>query len=106
MCVAYHWLRFQRIHLVLAHKRLDHGLDPGPGLDLREEDAPKRRVREHLAPALRAAVDAAPHLGHVRRLGVPQAAADEGAAGLAVDVVAGVGALAAGAGPGGREVWL
>lgn len=38
--------------------------------------------------------------------GTPEAAADEGGFGFAVDVVAGVWAFATGSGPGGREVSL
>ena len=93
--------------LVILNKGADRGLGPRPALELREEGGLEQRVVEGTAPAGRMPVDAAAELVDVPFLRAPEAAADEGgAAWLAVDVVAGVGAFAAGAGPCCREVRL
>lgn len=97
----YHRPLLERILLVLLSKRLYGALVARLCLDVWEEGALEQRVVEHASPARRPPVDALAKLVELRLLGAPQAAADEGLLRLAVDVVARIRALAAGAGPGG-----
>jgi hypothetical protein len=75
-------------------------------LDRRVECALEFRIIESLSPARRVPVDTPSQLGEVVSFGTPEAAADEGVLGLAVDVVARVGSFATGARECRREVRL
>lgn len=96
----------ERIGLVRLQEGLDDLLVVCVGLDARVEDPLELGRVERLPPARRVPVDAPSQLGEVVALGTPQAAADEGLLGFAVDVVARVRAFAPRAGEGGREVRL
>jgi len=85
-------LRLQSILHIRFTKCLDTALliaPLGPG----QERGPERILQQHPPPPARPLVDGRAQLGHVRGVRVPEAAANEARPGLAVDVVAGVGAL-------------
>lgn len=91
-------LGLERVGLVPLGKRQQRRLRVAPGRGGPGQEHPLQvRVVEDPAPPARPLVDARAELVHLPGVGAPQAAADEGAAPrLAVDVVAGVRALAAG----------
>lgn len=78
----------------------------GLGKGVREEGLAELRVKQHPPPAVGALVDAGAEFGDGVGGGVPHAAAYEAAAWFEVEVVACVGAFAAGAGPGCAVVGL
>lgn len=97
--------RLQRPLLITFTKR-PHTPLPIAGLDPGQQHPPERILAQHGPPPLGLAIHAPPELRQRRRIGLPQTTAHEACARLAVHVVTGIRALAAGAREGRTVVGL